>query len=243
MQGRPVVNSISLKEGEAEFLRQARLARRYGAAVISMAFDEQGQADTVERKLDIGKRVYRLLTEEAGFDPRGHHPRPQHLRRRHGHRGARRLCESPTSRRCARIKDELPDVQVSGGVSNVSFSFRGNDPLREAIHAVFLYYGIKAGMDMGIVNAGALPVYDEINPELRDLIEDLLLNRRADATERLLAYAEIDGPGGADDGRARPRLARRAGPGAAEARSDRGRRRLDRRRHGRGAPAGGHRST
>jgi 5-methyltetrahydrofolate--homocysteine methyltransferase len=193
VQGRPVVNSISLKEGEAEFLRQARLARRYGAAVISMAFDEQGQADTVERKVEICMRAHRLLTEQAGFDPTDVILDPNIFAVGTGieeHAGYAVAYIAAVRR----IKAELPGVLVSGGVSNVSFAFRGSDCLREAIHAVFLYHAIRAGMDMGIVNAGALPVYDEINPVLRDLIEDLLLNRRPDATERLLAFAESMDP-------------------------------------------------
>ncbi|MDP8905262.1 MAG: methionine synthase, partial [Chloroflexota bacterium] len=193
VQGRPIVNSLSLKEGEEEFLRQARLARRYGAAVIAMAFDEEGQADTVERKVDICTRAYRLLTEQALFDPADVILDPNIFAVGTGieeHADyAVAYIES-----VRRIKRTLPGALVSGGVSNVSFSFRGNDALREAIHAVFLYHAINAGMDMGIVNAGALPVYDEIASDLRERIEDLLLNRRPDATERLLEVAEgMDG--------------------------------------------------
>ena len=193
VQGRPVVNSLSLKEGEAEFLRQARLARRYGAAVITMAFDEEGQADTVERKVDIGKRAYKLLTEQAGFEPTDVILDPNIFAVGTGIEEHANYAVAYIDA-VRRIKAELPGVLISGGVSNVSFSFRGNDQLREAIHAVFLYHAITAGMDMGIVNAGAMPVYDEIAPDLRDLIEDLLLNRRNDATERLLAYAESMDP-------------------------------------------------
>src|SRR4051794_15868067 len=199
VQGRPVVNSVSLKEGEEQFLRQARLARRYGAAVIVMAFDEQGQADTVERKVAIAKRAFDLLTREAGFDPSDVIVDPNIFAigtgiEEHADYGNAYLEAT------GRIKRELPSVLISGGVSNVSFSFRGNDVVREAIHAVFLYHAIRAGMDMGIVNAGALPVYDDIAPDLRERAEDLVLNRRADATERMLEVAEevrggASGPG------------------------------------------------
>ncbi|MBA2557764.1 MAG: methionine synthase [Chloroflexi bacterium] len=189
VQGRPVVNSVSLKEGEAEFLRQARLARRYGAAVIVMAFDEQGQADTVERKFEICQRAHRLLTGQAGFDPEDVIFDPNIFAIGTGieeHAGyAVAYIEA-----ARRIKAELPGALVSGGVSNVSFSFRGNDPVREAIHVAFLYHAIRAGMDMGIVNAGALPVYDDIPDDLRERVEDLVLNRRPDATERLLEVAD-----------------------------------------------------
>jgi 5-methyltetrahydrofolate--homocysteine methyltransferase len=189
VQGRPIVNSLSMKEGEEQFLQQARLARRYGAAVIVMAFDEQGQADTVERKVDICARAYKLLTEQAGFDPIDLIFDPNIFAVGTGieEHADYAIAYIEATRR---IKRELPGAWISGGVSNVSFSFRGNDAVREAIHAVFLYHAIAAGMDMGIVNAGAMPVYDEIEPELRQLVEDLLLNRRADATERLLEYAE-----------------------------------------------------
>jgi 5-methyltetrahydrofolate--homocysteine methyltransferase len=189
VQGRPIVNSLSMKEGEEEFLRQARLARRYGAAVIVMAFDEEGQADTVERKVAIGKRAHKLLTEQAGFDHADVILDPNIFAvgtgiEEHAGYGVAYI------EAVRRIKREMPDVLVSGGVSNVSFSFRGNDPVREAIHAVFLYHAIAAGMDMGIVNAGALTVYDEIPADLRERAEDLVLNRRADATERLLEIAD-----------------------------------------------------
>jgi 5-methyltetrahydrofolate--homocysteine methyltransferase len=188
-QGRPVVNSLSLKEGEAEFLRQAHLARRYGAAVIVMAFDEAGQADTVERKVAIAHRAYGLLTREAGFDPEDVILDPNIFAVGTGieeHSGyALAYIEA-----VRRIKAELPGARVSGGVSNVSFAFRGNDAVREAIHAVFLVHAIEAGMDMGIVNAGALPIPDDLDLELRERVEDLVLARRADATERLLELAE-----------------------------------------------------
>ena len=196
VQGRPIVNSLSLKEGEAEFLRQARLARRYGAAVIVMAFDEQGQADSVERKVAIGKRARQLLVEQAGFDSADVILDPNIFAvgtgiEEHAGYGVAYLDA------VRRIKKELPGTLVSGGVSNLSFSFRGNDTVREAIHSVFLYHAIKAGMDMGIVNAGALPVYDDIEPRLREAAEDRVLNRRPDATERMLEIAtEIATSGG-----------------------------------------------
>jgi 5-methyltetrahydrofolate--homocysteine methyltransferase len=189
VQGRPVVNSVSLKEGEQEFLRQARLARRYGAAVIVMAFDEQGQADTAERKVAIAHRAFKLLTEQAAFDATDVILDPNIFAigtgiEEHADYGNAYIEAT------RRLKKELPTSLVSGGVSNVSFAFRGNDVVREAIHAVFLYHAIRAGMDMGIVNAGALPVYEAIDLELRERAEDLVLNRRADATERMLEIAE-----------------------------------------------------
>jgi len=189
VQGRPVVNSLSLKEGEDEFMHQARLARRYGAAVIVMAFDEQGQADSADRKLSIARRAHALLIEKARFDPTDIILDPNIFAIGTGieeHAGYGVAYIEATRR----IKKELPGTLVSGGVSNVSFSFRGNDVVREAIHSVFLYHAIRAGMDMGIVNAGALAVYDDIESELRERVEDLALNRRADATERLLEIAD-----------------------------------------------------
>ncbi len=189
VQGRSVVNSISLKEGEDEFLRQARLVRRYGAAVVVMAFDEQGQADTVERKVAIATRAHRLLTQVAGFAPEEIILDPNIFAIATGieaHAGYALAYFEATKR----IKAELPGSLVSGGVSNVSFAFRGNDAVREAIHSVFLYHAIAAGMDMGIVNPGQLAVYDDIEPELRDRVEDVVLNRRPDATERLLELAQ-----------------------------------------------------
>jgi len=189
LQGKGVINSISLKEGEDAFLTQARRARRLGAAVLVMAFDERGQADTVDRKVEICTRAYRLLTEEVGFRPEDLIFDPNIFAvatgiEEHNAYAAAYL------KACRRIKETLPHTSVSGGVSNLSFSFRGNGALREAMHAVFLYHAIKAGMDMGIVNAGALPVYDDVDAELRDAIEDVLFNRRSDATERLTARAE-----------------------------------------------------
>ncbi|HEX7949327.1 MAG TPA: methionine synthase, partial [Candidatus Limnocylindrales bacterium] len=189
VQGKSVVNSISLKEGEAPFLEHARLCRRYGAAAVVMGFDEQGQADTAERKIAVASRAYRLLTEGAGFDPEDVILDPNIFAIGTGieeHAGYAVAFIEATRR----IKESLPGALVSGGVSNVSFAFRGNDPVREAIHSVFLYHAIAAGMDMGIVNAGALAIYDDIEPGLRELVEDLVLNRRPDATERLLAVAD-----------------------------------------------------
>ena len=189
VQGKPVVNSISLKGGEEEFLRQARLVRRFGAAVIVMAFDEQGQADNFQRKIDICSRAYALLTERAEFPASNVIFDPNILTVATGldeHRNyAVDFIEATRW-----IKQNLPGARVSGGVSNISFSFRGNNTVREAMHAAFLYHAIRAGLDMGIVNAGQLAVYEEIEPELRERVEDVLLNRRADATERLVEFAE-----------------------------------------------------
>jgi 5-methyltetrahydrofolate--homocysteine methyltransferase len=188
LQGKGIVNSLSLKEGEAEFLRQAKLVRRYGAAVVVMAFDERGQADTLERKVEIASRAYRVLTEQAGFPPEDIVLDPNIFAVATGieehARYARDYIEAARE-----IKRSLPHTLVSGGVSNVSFAFRGNEPVREAMHAVFLYHAIRAGMDLGIVNAGQLPVYEEIPAELRERAEDVILARRADATERLLEIA------------------------------------------------------
>ncbi|HOW76692.1 MAG TPA: methionine synthase [Candidatus Competibacteraceae bacterium] len=189
IQGKPVVNSISMKEGEVEFIRQARLIRRYGAAAIVMAFDEQGQADTEERKFTICQRAYRVLTEQVGFPPQDIIFDPNIFAVATGieeHNGYAVDFIAATQR----IKNELPYALISGGVSNVSFSFRGNNPVREAIHSVFLYHAIQAGMNMGIVNAGQLAIYEEIPRELRDRVEDVILNRRPDATERLLEIAD-----------------------------------------------------
>ena len=189
IQGKPVVNSISLKEGEAEFVRQASLIRRYGAAAIVMAFDEQGQADTEERKFAICRRAYHILTEQVGFPPQDIIFDPNIFAVATGiaehNNYAVDFIEATR-----RIKAELPHVSISGGVSNVSFSFRGNNPVREAIHSVFLYHAIQAGLTMGIVNAGQLAIYEEIPPELRERVEDVILNRRPDATERLLEIAD-----------------------------------------------------
>ncbi|WP_085032388.1 methionine synthase [Ensifer aridi] len=197
VQGKALVNSISLKEGEDAFLHHARLVRAYGAAVVVMAFDEKGQADTKARKFEICRRAYRLLTEEVGFPPEDIIFDPNIFAvatgiEQHNNYGVDYI------EAAREIVAALPHVHVSGGVSNLSFSFRGNEPVREAMHAVFLYHAIHAGMDMGIVNAGQLAVYDAIDPELREACEDVVLNRRQDATERLLEIAErYRGQGGA----------------------------------------------
>ncbi|MSU20109.1 MAG: methionine synthase [Pedosphaera sp.] len=189
VQGKAVVNSISLKEGEAKFKEQARLIRRYGAAVVVMAFDESGQADTVERKVEICTRSYNILTQEAGFPPQDIIFDPNILTVATGmeehNNYAVNFIEATR-----RIKATLPCCKVSGGVSNISFSFRGNNVVREAMHSAFLYHAIQAGMDMGIVNAGQLAVYEEIPKDLLVLVEDVLLNRRPDATDRLIKFAE-----------------------------------------------------
>ncbi|EJI86542.1 B12-dependent methionine synthase [Alishewanella aestuarii B11] len=188
IQGKAVVNSISLKEGEASFLQQAKLLRRYGAAVVVMAFDEVGQADTKARKVEICQRAYQILTEQIGFPPEDIIFDPNIFAVATGieehNNYAVDFIEATRE-----IKRLCPYAKISGGVSNVSFSFRGNDPVREAIHSVFLYHAIAAGMDMGIVNAGQLAVYDDIQPLLRERVEDVILNRRPDATERLLEIA------------------------------------------------------
>ena len=203
VQGKAVVNSISLKEGEEQFIEQARLVRDYGAAVIVMAFDEKGQADNVDRKVEICKRCYKILTETVGFDPADIIFDPNIFAiatgiEEHNSYGIDFIEAT------RRIKDALPHVLVSGGVSNVSFSFRGNNIVREAIHSVFLYHAIKAGMDMGIVNAGQLAIYQDLPENLRDAVEDVVLNRRDDATERLLDVAEeFKGQAGGQKGKAR----------------------------------------
>ncbi|MBV8804013.1 MAG: methionine synthase, partial [Sinobacteraceae bacterium] len=188
VQGKAVVNSISMKEGEEAFIAHARKVRRYGAAMVVMAFDEQGQADTIERKLAISKRAYDILTNRVGVPPEDIIFDPNIFAVATGieeHNGYALAFIEATRQ----IKEALPHVMVSGGLSNVSFSFRGNDPVREAMHSVFLYHAIAAGMDMGIVNAGQLAIYEEIDPELREIVEDVILNRRTDATERLLEIA------------------------------------------------------
>jgi 5-methyltetrahydrofolate--homocysteine methyltransferase len=188
LQGKGIVNSISLKEGEEPFLEHARLVRAYGAAVVVMAFDDKGQADTVERKVSICERSYKLLTEQVGFPPEDIIFDPNIFAVATGieeHNGyALDFIEAT-----ARIRERCPHALISGGVSNVSFSFRGNEPVREAMHSVFLYHAIRAGMTMGIVNAGQLAIYEQIEPELRERVEDVILNRRPDATERLLETA------------------------------------------------------
>ena len=189
IQGKGVVNSISLKEGEESFKEQARSIRRYGAAVVVMAFDEKGQADTSERKVEICTRAYRILTEEVGFPPEDIIFDPNILTigtgiEEHNNYAVDFIEATRT------IKQTLPHCYVSGGVSNISFSFRGNNPVREAMHSAFLYHAIQAGLDMGIVNAGMLEVYEEIPKDLLEIVEDVLLNRREDATERLLDFAD-----------------------------------------------------
>ena len=189
VQGKGVVNSISLKEGEEAFKRHARLIKRYGAAVVVMAFDEVGQADTLDRKVEICARAHRILTKEIGFPPQDIIFDPNILTVATGieeHSGYAVAFIEATRR----IKASLPCCKVSGGVSNISFSFRGNNVVREAMHSAFLYHAIRAGLDMGIVNAGQLAVYEEIPKDLLELVEDVLLNRRPDATERLVAFAE-----------------------------------------------------
>ncbi|WP_235823853.1 methionine synthase [Azohydromonas sediminis] len=208
LQGKGIVNSISLKEGEAEFRRQARLIRRYGAATVVMAFDEQGQADTFARKIEICQRAYRILVDEVDFPPEDIVFDPNIFAIATGiEEHDRYAVDFIEATRW--IKANLPGAKVSGGVSNVSFSFRGNEPVREAIHTVFLYHAIRAGLDMGIVNAGQIGVYDELDPQLRERVEDVVLARRADATERLLEIAESFKGQGRDDG---ARLAWRALP-------------------------------
>ncbi|MEO1794587.1 MAG: dihydropteroate synthase, partial [Pseudomonadota bacterium] len=188
VQGKAIVNSISLKEGEAPFLEQARLVQKYGAAVVVMAFDEDGQAETVDRKVAICARAYALLTDEVGFAPEDIIFDPNIFAvatgiEEHNEYG---IAFIEATRR---IKQTLPHAHVSGGVSNLSFSFRGNEPVRQAMHSVFLYHAIRAGMDMAIVNAGQITIYDQIDPELRELCEDVILNRRDDATDRMIEAA------------------------------------------------------
>ncbi len=195
IQGKPIVNSISLKAGVEEFVEQAQLCRKYGAAAVVMAFDEEGQADNLQRRIEICQRAYRILVDEVGFPAEDIIFDPNCFAlatgiEEHANYGVDFI-------EAARwIKQNLPGAQISGGISNVSFSFRGNNPVREAIHAVFLFHAIKAGLTMGIVNAGALVVYDEIDAELRERIEDVVLNRRPDAGERLLEVAEAHRGGG-----------------------------------------------
>jgi len=197
LQGKGVVNSISLKEGEAAFIEHARKVLRYGAATVVMAFDEQGQADTCARKVEICTRAYRILTERVGFPPEDIIFDPNIFAIATGiEEHDNYAVDFIEATRI--IRATLPHCHVSGGVSNVSFSFRGNEPVRAAIHAVFLYHAIRAGMDIGIVNAGALPIVDDLDPELRERVEDVVLNRRKDATERLLEIADRYKRGGAD---------------------------------------------
>ena len=189
VQGKCIVNSISLKEGEEKFIEQAFVCRSFGAAVVVMAFDENGQADTLDKKVNISQRAYNILTQQVGFDPQDIIFDPNVFAVATGiedhNNYAIDFIEATRI-----IKQKMPLTKVSGGVSNISFSFRGNESVREAMHAVFLYYAIEAGMDMGIVNAGQLPVYDEIEPRLRELSEDVILNRHPDATDKLLQFAD-----------------------------------------------------
>ncbi len=189
VQGKCIVNSISMKEGIEKFKREANICKLYGASVVVMAFDENGQADTLQRRVDICEKAYKILTEEVGYDPQDIIFDPNIFAVATGieehNNYAVDFIEATRI-----IKQKMPLAKVSGGVSNISFSFRGNEPVREAMHAVFLYHTIKAGMDMGIVNAGQLIVYDEIEPQLRELCEDVIQNRREDATDRLIAFAE-----------------------------------------------------
>nr|WP_315244002.1 methionine synthase [uncultured Albidiferax sp.] len=209
IQGKPIVNSISMKEGVDAFKHHARLVRRYGAAAVVMAFDEQGQADTYARKIEICERAYRILVDEVGFPPEDIIFDPNIFAVATGieehNNYAVDFIEATRW-----IKQNLPGAKVSGGVSNVSFSFRGNDPVREAIHTVFLYHAIQAGMDMGIVNAGMVGVYDDLEPGLRERVEDVVLNRRADAGERLVEIAETAKSGAKDESK---RLDWRGTPG------------------------------
>jgi 5-methyltetrahydrofolate--homocysteine methyltransferase len=188
VQGKAIVNSLSLKDGEERFVEHARRVRRHGAAVVLMAFDEQGQADTVERKVEISERAYRLLLDRGGFTPEEIVFDPNVLAvatgiEEHNAYAKAFIAAIPV------IKERCPGARISGGISNLSFAFRGNDHVREAMHAAFLYHAIRAGLDMGIVNAGQLMVYEDIEPELLELVEDVLLDRRPDATERLVEYA------------------------------------------------------
>ncbi len=189
VQGKSIVNSISLKDGEAEFLRRARLCRQYGAAVVVMAFDEQGQAVEVEDKVRICRRAYELLTEQVGFPGEDIIFDPNILTVATGIEEHNNYAVNFIDA-TRRIKEACPGTHISGGVSNISFSFRGNDHVREAMHAAFLVHAVQAGLDMGIVNAGQLAVYEDIDPPLKELVEDVLPNRRADATERLVDFAE-----------------------------------------------------
>ena len=198
IQGKGIVNSISMKEGEAQFKHQAKLLRRYGAAAVVMAFDEKGQADTYQRKIEICERAYRILVDEIGFPAEDIIFDPNIFAVATGIEEHNNYAVDFINA-TRWIKQNLPGAKVSGGVSNVSFSFRGNDPVREAIHTVFLYHAIKAGMDMGIVNAGMVGVYDDLEPTLRERVEDVVLNRRPDAGERLVEVAETAKSGAKDE--------------------------------------------
>jgi hypothetical protein len=237
LQGKGIVNSISLKEGEAEFRRQATLVRRYGAAAVVMAFDEQGQADTFERKIQICERAYRMLVDEVGFPPEDIIFDPNIFAIATGiEEHDNYAVDFIEATRW--IKANLPGAKVSGGVSNVSFSFRGNDPVREAIHTVFLYHAIQAGLDMGIVNAGMVGVYDDLEPVLRERVEDVVLNRRPMPANACWRSPKRQGRG---QGRQRaPGLARRRRGRAPEPRAGARHHRIHHRRHRRslGAIAG-----
>src|SRR5659263_14037 len=198
VQGKGIVNSISMKEGVDAFKHQAKLLRRYGAAAVVMAFDEQGQADTYERKIGICERAYRILVDEVGFPPEDIIFDPNIFAIATGIEEHNNYAVDFINA-THWIKQHLPGAKVSGGVSNVSFSFRGNDPVRVAIHTVFLYHAIQAGMDMGIVNAGMVGVYDDLEPVLRERVEDVVLNRRPDAGERLVEIAETAKSGAKDE--------------------------------------------
>ncbi len=245
LQGKPVVNSISMKEGEAAFIEHARTVRRYGAAVVVMAFDEKGQADTLERKTAICKRAYDILVNQVGFPPEDIIFDPNIFAIATGmdeHNGY-----GVAFIEAARwIRKNLPHAHVSGGVSNLSFSFRGNEQVRQAMHSVFLFHAIKAGMDMGIVNAGQMAVYDDLDPELREACEDVVLNRRPDAAERLLDLAKKFHGRRTGGQRGRSRLARPAGREAAVTRAGARHHRFHQRgrrggAHARQASAGRHR--
>src|SRR5205814_4908420 len=198
IQRKSIITSISLKEGVDSFKHQAKLVRRYGAAAVVMAFDEKGQADTYQRKTEICERAYRILVDEVGFPPEDIIFDPNIFAIATGiEEHDNYAVDFINATRW--IKQNLPGAKVSGGVSNVSFSFRGNDPVREAIHTVFLYHAIQAGMDMGIVNAGMVGVYDEVEPQLRERVEDVVLNRRPDAAERLIEVAEAAKGAAKDD--------------------------------------------
>jgi 5-methyltetrahydrofolate--homocysteine methyltransferase len=189
LQGKGIVNSISMKEGEAEFIRQAKIIKKYGAAVIVMAFDEKGQAESYDRKVEICSQAYKILTEEVGFPPEDIIFDPNIFAvatgiEEHNGYGLDFIKAVKT------IKETLPSVHISGGVSNLSFSFRGNNGVREAMHSSFLYHAVQAGMDMGIVNAGQLTLYDDIPPDLKERVEDVLFNRGKDATDRLVKIAD-----------------------------------------------------
>ena len=233
IQGKGVVNSISLKEGEEAFLAHARKVQAYGAAVVVMAFDEKGQADTLARKVEICERSYKLLVG-IGFPPEDIIFDPNIFAiatgiEEHNNYGVD-FIEATRE-----IRKRCPHAHISGGVSNVSFSFRGNEPVRQAMHSVFLYHAIQAGMDFGIVNAGQLAVYDEIPKDLRERVEDVILNRRADASERLLEIAVNYKDGGAQRAQGRSRLAAVAGSRTSEPRAGVGQRPVHHRGHGRGA--------